>query len=86
MKMGQVAIWTNDPEILREFYTTYFEGRSREKYTNSQKKFESYFVWFDKEGSTSLEIMRRPDIPQIEVSQEYIGITHIAFSIGAKRR
>lgn len=49
MKISHIAIWTADLETLREFYITYFEGRSGEKYTNPRKGFQSYFIYFGEE-------------------------------------
>ena len=47
MKIHHIAIWTFHLEKLREFYTRYFNGTSNEKYINSQKGFESYFISFE---------------------------------------
>ena len=54
MKIHHIAIWTFHLEKLREFYTRYFNGTSNEKYINSQKGFESYFISF--ESGATLEI------------------------------
>ena len=53
MKIHHIAIWTFHLEKLREFYTRYFNGTSNEKYINSQKGFESYFISFES-GATSV--------------------------------
>ena len=47
MKINHIALWTNQLEELREFYTKYFDGRTTEKYINPQKGFESYFMRFE---------------------------------------
>ncbi len=86
MKISHIAIWTTDLETLRKFYITYFEGRSGKKYTNPRKGFESYFIYFGEEKNASLEIMQRADITRIHVPEEYMGITHIAFSTGSKEK
>ncbi|MFF2876196.1 VOC family protein [Gottfriedia sp. NPDC057991] len=81
MKIEHVAIWVNDLEGIRKFYETFFNCKSNNKYHNSKKKFESYFLTF--ESGARLEIMRKeginktnPDVP--------IGWAHIAISLGSE--
>ena len=47
MHISHIAIWTTRLEELRNFYITYFNGTSNEKYINPKKGFESYFISFD---------------------------------------
>ena len=47
MTIHHLAIWTFRLEELKTFYTTYFKGKSNEKYINPQKGFESYFISFN---------------------------------------
>ncbi|HJC76185.1 MAG TPA: VOC family protein [Candidatus Alistipes excrementavium] len=77
MKITHIALWTEHPEELREFYGTYFGGRSGGKYVNPAKRFESYQLAFD--GECRLELMRRSDING-EVQEERIGLAHFAFA------
>ena len=82
MTLEHVAIWTNQLEALREFYIKYFQGISNEKYINSAKGFESYFVRF--ESGARLEIMSRPGIPvnaNDTIHQQHQGIIHLAFGV-----
>lgn len=44
MTLEHVAIWTDKPEQLKDFYTKYFDGISNDKYTNEKKQFHSYFT------------------------------------------
>jgi len=81
MKLTHVALWTNDLERLREFYVTWFNGRSNEKYVNPTKGFASYFVYFP--GGASLEIMQRVDITRT-VDHQSIGLTHFAFQLDSR--
>ena len=60
MTIHHLAIWTFRLEELKTFYTTYFKGKSNEKYINPQKGFESYFISFN--GGATLELMSRTDI------------------------
>lgn len=81
MKIEHVAIWVKDLEVMREFYETYFNGKSNCKYHNTEKQFESYFLTFD--SGTRLEIMRKSDIDK-EKQSDMIGWAHIAFSLESK--
>jgi lactoylglutathione lyase len=51
---------------------------------NRKKKFESYFINFG--AGARLEIMKKPDVlfAKGAAGQEYIGYTHIAFSVGSR--
>ncbi|NMD72839.1 glyoxalase/bleomycin resistance/extradiol dioxygenase family protein [Bacillus sp. DNRA2] len=81
MKIEHVAIWVNDLEVMREFYETYFNGKSNNKYHNKEKQFESYFLKFD--SGTRLEIMRKSGINK-EKQSDMIGWAHIAISLGSR--
>lgn len=37
MKITHIGIWTKQLEVLRSFYTTYFQGKSHAKYINPKK-------------------------------------------------
>lgn len=82
MKINHIAIWTNQLEELRTFYTQYFNGISNEKYVNPNNGFESYFIKFGND-SASLELMHRQDI-KTPAPQECLGLTHFSFSLGSK--
>ena len=83
MKIAHIAIWTKDLEALKTFYIRYFNGVSNDKYINPTKKFESYFISFER-GPT-LELMRRESMADgFYDINERLGITHIAFSLGSK--
>lgn len=86
MKIEHIAIWTNELEKLREFYTTYFNGIANKKYDNKTKKFQSYFLSFD-EGCR-LEIMQMPSIPDNlnNVFEQFTGLIHFAISVGDKQK
>ena len=82
MKIEHVAIWTKDIEKLKKFYVDYFDGIAGDKYINIKKKFESYFIKF--ESGSRLEIMQMTTIPpnSNDAINQYIGLIHIAFSVG----
>lgn len=83
MKIAHIAIWTEHLEKMREFYITYFNGKSNRKYTNPAKGFESYFIYFD--GETSIELMRSQHIKE-NAGTEKLGICHLAFSLENKEK
>lgn len=82
MKLHHIAIWTYKLEELRDFYTRYFNGKSNQKYVNSAKGFESYFIAFD--GETSLELMSRTDVQNLPIEENRLGLTHMAFTFGSR--
>ena len=83
MKIEHVAIWTRDIEKLKDFYVTYFDGVAGDKYTNHKKQFESYFIKFD--SGARLEVMQMITIPSNlnDTINQYIGLIHIAISVGS---
>jgi len=85
MKIEHIAIWTNDLERLKTFYTKYFQVTVNEKYFNPGKNFTSYFLSFD-EGCR-LEIMQMPDVTKNpnERHIQFSGLTHFAISVGSKQ-
>ncbi|MBP1615749.1 MAG: hypothetical protein H6Q13_3197 [Bacteroidetes bacterium] len=83
MHISHIAIWTQQLEKLRDFYITYFGGKSNNKYVNPIKGFESYFISFDRDTS-ALEIMYRKDVTTQNIDKDCIGLTHFAFSLGSK--
>jgi lactoylglutathione lyase len=84
MKIEHIAIWCKDIEIQKNFYIDNFEGTAGTKYINDKKQFESYFISF--ESGARLELMQMPTIPANlnNIYEQYIGLIHIAFSIGSK--
>ena len=86
MKIEHIAIWTHDLEKLKSFYERYFNAKAGEKYTNPQKKFESYFLSFD--TGCRLELMKMPSVPDSknDIYQQFIGLIHFAVSTGSKEK
>lgn len=79
-----LAIWTNQLEEMKDFYCNYFNGTCNEKYVNSKKAFESYFVFF--ESGTRLELMHTTGIVEhesLDMSANQ-GLTHFAMSLGSE--
>ncbi|MDA3847064.1 MAG: VOC family protein [Vallitaleaceae bacterium] len=77
MKLEHIAIWTNQLEIMRTFYVTYFEATANNKYHNVKKGVESYFLGF--EGGSRIELMQMPELKTGWEDNHMIGLHHIAF-------
>lgn len=85
MRIEHLAIWVSDLELMRSFYERYFSAIAGEKYHNPKKNFSSYFLSFQ-EGPR-LELMQKPDVLAIaNPSQEHLGISHFAVSVGSKEK
>ena len=84
MKIEHIAIWVADLEKMKEFYLTYFDLTSNDKYHNPKKNFSSYFLSF--QSGARIELMYRPDIAQfIEAKTDQVGLAHFALSVGSKK-
>ena len=84
MTLEHVAIWTNNLEGLKEYYTKYFKAKANDKYQNPKNGFESYFLTFD--SGARLELMSRPDIPNNHndtITKQHLGIIHLAFGVSS---
>ena len=86
MKIEHIAIWVKDLENMRAFYETYFLATSNDKYINSKKNFQSYFLSFD--NGARLEIMQMPSIPndKNDIYKQFTGLIHFAMSVGSKEK
>lgn len=84
MHIEHLAMWVRDLEQMRAFYETYFGATANDKYINPRKGFSSYFLSFPDEGPR-LELMQMPDILDrpMDAQTQYMGLTHIAFSVGS---
>lgn len=83
MKIDHLAIWADDIESLREFYTKYFGFVSGEKYHNPRKNFSSYFLSAE-EGGARIELMNIPAMADRHEGTDMIGLAHFAISVGSK--
>jgi lactoylglutathione lyase len=81
-RLDHTALYTAQLDVIRRFYMQYFNAFSNEKYINSRKAFESYFLSF--EGESRLEIMQKTSVQEgyAGAMTEYLGLTHLAFSVG----
>lgn len=83
MRIEHLAIWANDLESLKDFYTKYFNLTSSDKYINPKTKFNSYFLSFGNE-KTRIELMYIPDLENSESRGYLQGLAHFAISVGSK--
>ncbi len=83
MKIEHIAIWADDIEQLRQFYTKYFGMKSNDMYTNPLKQFHSYFLSFG-EGQTRIEVMSMPDRLESTSRSQMKGLAHFAISVDNK--
>lgn len=85
MKLHHIAIWVDDIDKMRNFYTTYFDTTCGEKYYNPKRGYTSYFISFD-EGSSKIELMHQSDIETCTEKRGFIkGWAHIAISVKDKK-
>lgn len=84
MKIEHIAMYVNDLEAAKCFFTEYLGGHSNAKYHNKTTGFCSYFISFD-EGAR-LEIMTKPDLMDLDKPLNRTGYVHIAFSVGSKEK
>ena len=61
MKIDHIAIWCDDLERMREFYTPYFACVANDLYRNPNKGYSSYFLSISA-GSSRIGLMHRTDI------------------------
>jgi lactoylglutathione lyase len=86
MKIEHLAIWVDDLERMKAFYLKYFEMNAGEKYTNSIKKYESYFLFFGEAG-TMIELMQKPGISSNSGERGLQkGLAHFAISVGTIKK
>ncbi|HJV18526.1 MAG TPA: VOC family protein [Sediminibacterium sp.] len=83
MKIAHIAIWTNNLERLKQFYSAHFHCSASARYENPQKKFASYFLSFG--DGAAIELMQRQDITEAPV-KEMTGLAHFAVEVGTKEQ
>ena len=84
MKIEHVAMYVNDLDLARDFFTTYLDGISNEGYHNPRTGFRSYFLRF--EDGARLELMNKPKMNDAQKPLDRTGYAHIAFSLGSKEK
>lgn len=82
MRIDHFAIWCDDIEVMRTFYTTYFDCVCNDRYHNPTKNYTSYFLLF-RDGDCRIELMNRPDIMDEPAKRGFMkGIAHFDIEVG----
>ena len=84
MKIDHIALWTNDLDRLKDFYSRFFDFKVSDRYDNNEKQFSSYFLSFN-DGGARIEIMKRSDITDSN-NTEGIGLEHFSISVGTEKQ
>lgn len=84
MRIEHIALYVNDLESARQFFMKYFGATSNDGYHNPRTDFRSYFLSFD--NGARLEIMNKPEMPDLPKELNRTGYAHIAFSTGSKKQ
>lgn len=79
MNINHLALWTDDIELLKDFYVRHFNATPEIRYCNPLKNFTSYFLKFP-DGGATLEIMNMPGITDRNVNDKLKGLCHFAIS------
>ena len=84
MKIDHIALYVNDLEAMKDFFTTFFEAKANAGYHNSKTGLKTYFLTF--EDGARLEIMSRPNMVDSKKELLQTGYVHLAFSVGSKQK
>lgn len=84
MRIEHVAMYVNDLEKTKSFFSSYFGAKSNKMYHNVNTGFKSYFLTFD--DGARLEIMNKPVMENCNSTLTRTGFIHIAFSVGSKEK
>lgn len=86
MKLDHVAIWTNQLDVLKDFYVRFFDGKAGKLYEDTPENIVCCYIYFP-EGS-KLELIQAPNIRKRNYSKtdRVQGFTHLAFDVGSKEK
>lgn len=84
MKIEHVALYVNNLDRTKDFFTKYLDAKSNGGYHNAKTDFRSYFLSFD--DGARLEIMNKPEMSDLPKDLARTGYVHIAFSVGSKEK
>lgn len=82
MRVEHVGIWVEDLDRVRDFYAAYLGAVAGPRYTNSAKRFESYFLTLPG-GGCRLELMRVPGLLP-RSGERTRGYAHVAVNLGSE--
>ncbi len=78
-KIEHIALWVDDLEKMKEFYSRMFNAKAGKKYINDKKEFQSYFLTLS--GNTRIELMQSTKKTVVGKTMKH---AHIAISVGSK--
>jgi lactoylglutathione lyase len=78
-----VAVYATDLEKTRDYYMSFFGGKSNSLYQNTEG-FSSYFISFN--SGIRLEIMHHTELERQIVKDRVSGWNHVAFSVGSREK
>lgn len=81
MKLAHIALFAEDMETMKVFFTAYFGCTAGTLYHNPRTGFRSYFLRFPEGGV--LELMQW-DMARPAPEGRHIGPDHIAVSLGSR--
>lgn len=84
MHIEHIAIWTQQLDVQKKFYETYFFAQAGSKYTNPKTQFESYFLTFS--TGARIELMQATDVTTAQSPARMVGYAHLAVSVGSKEQ
>lgn len=84
MKLDHIALYVEDLEKMKDFYTRFFDAVPNQRYHNPQTGLQTYFLSFS-DGSR-LEIMQRPGMSPRASGELPLGYVHIAFKLGSPEK
>lgn len=84
MKIEHIALYVQNLEEAKKFFTTYFGAVPSSGYHNPATGLRTYFLTFS--DGARLEIMNRTDMRCLDKAQVQTGYAHLAFSVGSKQR
>ena len=84
MKLDHIALYVDDLEAMKTFYTRHFGATANDQYHNPRTGLRTYFLSF--EGGARLEIMQRPEINPRTAGEPTLGYSHISFKLGSQEK
>ena len=81
MKLEHVALYVENLELMKDFYTKYFSATPNQRYHNPRTGLQTYFLSF--EDGARLELMQRPGMNPRANDEKALGYTHISFKLGS---
>ena len=82
-RIEHVALWTRDPEALRDFYVQWFDARSSTEYqSRTRQGFRSYFLTLPG-GGARIELMTLAHLNG-GTAELVVGYSHLAIAVGSR--